>query len=60
MLRMKRAFYQLVFNQQYPTIDISMEAGFDNPESFSRVFSIILISFQMLRKVTKLRIFICR
>jgi len=38
MMRLKRASYQLVFNKQYPIIDIAMDACFENPESFSRAF----------------------
>ena len=38
MMRLKRASYQLVFNQHYRIIDIALEAQFENPESFSRAF----------------------
>lgn len=38
LMRLKRASYQLVFNQQYRIIDIAMDACFENPESFSRAF----------------------
>jgi len=38
MMRLKRASYQLVFNKHYRIIDIAMDAGFQNPESFSRAF----------------------
>jgi len=38
MRRLKRASYQLVFNKYYRIIDIAMDAGFENPESFSRAF----------------------
>ncbi|MGZ4991725.1 MAG: AraC family transcriptional regulator [Methylobacter sp.] len=38
MMRLKRASYQLVFNENYRIIDIAMDAGFENPESFSRAF----------------------
>ncbi len=38
LLRLKRASYQLVFNQHSKIIDIAMDAGFENPESFSRAF----------------------
>lgn len=38
MMRLKRASYQLVFNKHYRIIDIAMDAGFENPESFSRAF----------------------
>jgi len=38
MLRLKRASYQLVFKKDYKIIDIALDAGFENPESFSRSF----------------------
>lgn len=38
LLRLKRASYQLVFNHQRKVIDIALDAGFENPESFSRAF----------------------
>jgi AraC family transcriptional regulator len=38
MMRLKRASYQLVFNKYYRIIDIALDAGFENPESFSRAF----------------------
>ena len=37
-MRLRRASYQLVFNEHRRIIDIAMEAGFENPESFSRAF----------------------
>lgn len=37
-LRLKRAAHQLVFNEDYKLIDIALDAGFKNPESFSRAF----------------------
>ncbi|QLQ32615.1 MAG: AraC family transcriptional regulator [Candidatus Thiothrix singaporensis] len=37
-LRLQRAANQLVFNEQRRIIDIALEAGFENPESFSRAF----------------------
>lgn len=37
LMRLKRASYQLVF-RHYRIIDIAMESGFENPESFSRAF----------------------
>lgn len=37
-LRLRRASYQLAFNMQQQVIDIALEAGFSNPESFSRAF----------------------
>jgi len=38
LMRLKRASYQLVFNRHYRIIDIALDAGFENPESFSRAF----------------------
>lgn len=38
MVRLKRASYQLAFNEGMKIIDIAMDAGFENPESFSRAF----------------------
>ncbi len=38
LMRLKRASYQLVFNRDMQVIQIALEAGFDNPESFSRAF----------------------
>ncbi len=38
LLRLKRASYQLAFETAMPIIDIAFEAGFENPESFSRAF----------------------
>lgn len=38
MMRLKRASYQLVFNQHFRIVDIALEAKFENPESFSRAF----------------------
>ena len=38
LLRLRRASYQLVFNRQRRIIDIALDAGFENPESFSRAF----------------------
>lgn len=37
-LRLQRAARQLVFNEQRRIIDIALDAGFENPESFSRAF----------------------
>ncbi len=37
LMRLRRASYQLAF-QQRRIIDIGLEAGFENPESFSRAF----------------------
>lgn len=38
LVRLKRASYQLVFNKDYPIIQIALDAHFENPESFSRAF----------------------
>jgi AraC family transcriptional regulator len=38
LLRLRRASYQLVFAEQRRIIDIGYEAGFENPESFTRAF----------------------
>ncbi|MDR7925754.1 AraC family transcriptional regulator [Acidithiobacillus thiooxidans] len=38
MLRLRRASYQLAFDPHRRVIDIALEAGFENPESFSRAF----------------------
>ncbi|MCP4444080.1 MAG: helix-turn-helix transcriptional regulator [Myxococcales bacterium] len=38
LLHLKRASYQLVFDPSYPIINIAYDAGFANPESFSRTF----------------------
>jgi len=38
LLRLRRASYQLVFSEQRRIIDIGLDAGFENPESFSRAF----------------------
>lgn len=38
LMRLRRASYQLVFNQHYRIIDIALDACFENPESFSRAF----------------------
>lgn len=38
LLRLRRASYQLAFNRKVKVIDIALEAGFENPESFSRAF----------------------
>ena len=37
-LRLKKASYQLVFQAEIKIIDIALDAGFQNPESFSRAF----------------------
>ena len=38
LMRLKRASYRLVFSEHVRIIDIALEAGFENPESFSRAF----------------------
>jgi AraC family transcriptional regulator len=38
LLRLRQATYRLVFNRRTRIIDIALEAGFENPESFSRAF----------------------
>lgn len=38
LLRLKQASYRLVFNPHERIIDIAMDSGFENPESFSRAF----------------------
>ncbi|MGV7961179.1 AraC family transcriptional regulator [Photorhabdus tasmaniensis] len=38
LMRLKRASYRLAFNHQEKIIDIALDAGFQNPESFSRAF----------------------
>jgi AraC family transcriptional regulator len=38
LMRLKRASYQLVFGGDARIIDIALDAGFENPESFSRAF----------------------
>lgn len=38
LLRLRRASYQLAFDKKRHIIDIALEAGFGNPESFSRAF----------------------
>ncbi|OHX11497.1 AraC family transcriptional regulator [Chromobacterium sphagni] len=37
-MRLKRASYRLAFNPLEKVIDIALDAGFQNPESFSRAF----------------------
>jgi len=38
LLRFRRASYQLAFDRRSKVIDIALEAGFENPESFTRAF----------------------
>jgi AraC family transcriptional regulator len=38
LMRLKRASYRLAFNKLDRVIDIALDAGFENPESFSRAF----------------------
>ncbi len=37
-LKLKKATYQLAFMHEQKIIDIALDAGFENPESFSRAF----------------------
>ncbi len=38
LLRLRQASYRLAFDRQAKVIDIALEAGFENPESFTRAF----------------------
>lgn len=38
LLRLRQASYQLAFSAQNKVIDIALDAGFENPESFTRAF----------------------
>lgn len=38
LIKLKRASHRLVFNPDERIIDIALDAGFENPESFSRAF----------------------
>ncbi len=38
LMRLRRASYRLAFNAEARITDIALEAGFENPESFSRAF----------------------
>ena len=38
LVRLKRASYKLVFEEDIRIIDIALDAGFESPESFSRAF----------------------
>lgn len=38
LLRLRRASYRLAFEDKTPVTEIALEAGFENPESFSRAF----------------------
>ena len=38
LIRFKRASYRLAFNRADRIIDIALDTGFENPESFSRAF----------------------
>lgn len=38
LMRLRQASYRLVFNPEARITDIALEAGFENPESFSRAF----------------------
>jgi AraC family transcriptional regulator len=38
LLRLRRATYRLAFDRRAKVIDIALETGFENPESFTRAF----------------------
>ena len=38
LIKLKRASHRLVFNSEERIIEIALDAGFENPESFSRAF----------------------
>ncbi|MDN3556931.1 AraC family transcriptional regulator [Halomonas maura] len=38
LMRLRRASYRLAFESETSILDIALEAGFENPESFSRAF----------------------
>lgn len=38
LMRLKRASYRLAYNKLERVIDIALDSGFENPESFSRAF----------------------
>jgi len=38
LMRLRRASHRLAFNPGEPVTDIALDAGFENPESFSRAF----------------------
>lgn len=38
LMRLRRASFRLVFSEHTRIIDIALEAGFENPESFTRAF----------------------
>jgi len=38
LMRLRRASYQVAFDRKARIIDIALDAGFDNPESFTRAF----------------------
>ncbi len=40
LIRLKRASYRLAFNTLERVTDIALDAGFENPESFSRAFKL--------------------
>ena len=42
LLRLKRASYRLVFEPKVRVIEIALQAGFENPESFSRAFKAVI------------------
>lgn len=38
LMRLRRASFQIAFNRKIRVIDIALDAGFENPESFTRAF----------------------
>lgn len=51
LMRLKRASYRLAFNPLEKIIDIALDAGFQNPESFSRAFrQVFALSPSQFRK----------
>lgn len=38
LIRLKQASYQLAFRKQFPIVDVALNSGFENAESFSRAF----------------------
>jgi AraC family transcriptional regulator len=38
LMRLRRATYQIAFDRKARIIDVALEAGFENPESFTRAF----------------------
>jgi AraC family transcriptional regulator len=51
LMRLKRASYRLAFNPLEKIIDIALDAGFQNPESFSRAFKqVFMLTPSQFRK----------